>query len=163
MLRVRSVIDATDTIYNSSFGFGFTTQRPREIEYKWIGPGSKIPLLQVNTRMNMSNEVITGVFYRDSLQSNSVAETNAQLNFDLYPNPANEFAMMNYSLEENSDVSIELLDISGRNVRTMVHTQQNAGSHNVKIDTNDLPAGAYIMKIVVNGTAGYKKLITGCR
>ena len=164
VLRVRSVIDATDTVYNSSFGVGFSSPRPTEIEYKWLGQGGRIPLLQVNTRINTSSEVVTGVFYRDSLRNTSVAEADLEkVPFALYPNPANEAVNIVYSLSKAAKVSIEALDITGRNVQFIIEESQGAGAHNIHVNTSSLAAGAYLLKLSVNREAAYRKLIINGR
>jgi hypothetical protein len=159
-LRVKSVIEATDTVYNASFGFGFTTPRPTQVEYKWLGQGSKIPLLQVNTQINFSNEVITGIFYKDSLRNTSIAETGlSDILFSVYPNPAQEAAIIAYIADEPADVRIEALDITGRLVRQIKNGTVDQGAHSAHFDVRGLPPGVYLIRIAIKGSAAYSKLV----
>jgi hypothetical protein len=157
VLRVRSEIDATDTIYNTSFNFGFSTQRPREIEYKWIGTGSRIPLLQVNTRI-VTSEVVTGIFYRDSLRNTSAGENVTAIPLVIYPNPASDHITISYQLEAGANVNIELYDATGRLAMVILNERQGSGAHSVKLDPSGLARGVYMVKID-KGAASWRKVI----
>lgn len=163
VLRVKSVIEATDTVYNSSFGIGFTTPRPRETEYKWLGQGSKIPLLQVNTTQSFNNEIITSIVYRDSLRTTSVAEAVKSVPFTLYPNPVNIEARLSYTLQQPADVKAEVLDIAGRAVQLLIDQPQAAGMYYAGIDAAKLPAGIYLVRFSVNGVVSCHKLVVDTR
>lgn len=49
VLRVRTVINAIDSIYIDFLETGQEFERPETIEYKWLSPGIKVPVLQVTT------------------------------------------------------------------------------------------------------------------
>lgn len=164
VLRVKSVIEATDSVYNSSLGFGFTSPRPRETEYKWLGQGSKIPILQVNTTLSFSSEIITSIVYRDSLRTTSITEESRPgIAFTLYPNPAKGAANIHYVLKEAAVVSVEALDIAGRSVQMLVNEQQDAGAYNIPLNIGELTAGIYLVKLSVNETVSYRKWVISAR
>ena len=69
-----------------------------------------------------------------------------------YPNPFNPVTTLRYDLPENSHVNIMIYDIMGREVRSLVNNQQNAGFKSVLWDaTNEsgqpVSAGMYIYRI----------------
>jgi hypothetical protein len=95
VLRVRSVVDATDTISLDSFGIALSIPRPQLIEYKWLAQGKKIPILEVEAQVFASVETVTNVIYRDSIRSNVFqVGVNEQATggrvLGIYPNPASE-------------------------------------------------------------------------
>lgn len=70
---------------------------------------------------------------------------------DISPNPANDMAVLNFSLEMNADVTITLHNAMGQSLKTINVGNAQVGLNSVNILTNDLPAGAYFYTINVNG------------
>ena len=65
VLRVKTTLIASDTVYVVSLGFGTAINRPLNREYKWLANGDIVPVLQVNTTEIFGLEVITAVLFRD--------------------------------------------------------------------------------------------------
>lgn len=80
----------------------------------------------------------------------SIEENNVVNNIIVYPNPAQTSTNIAYVLNENSDVTIEIFDMSGKLVSTMNRPNQNAGNHNINISVENMTSGMYF----VNLTAG---------
>ena len=59
------------------------------------------------------------------------------------PNPFNGSTVVNYNLTEASNVSIEVVDVTGKVVSTINEGTQAAGEHNVTIDGSNLAEGTY--------------------
>ncbi|WP_261989956.1 S8 family peptidase [Hymenobacter sp. BT190] len=66
------------------------------------------------------------------------------------PNPFAERATLNYQLAEAGPVSLELYDMMGRKVQTVLQAQQAAGRHEQVIEGAKLPAGTYVYKLKAN-------------
>jgi len=64
-----------------------------------------------------------------------------------YPNPFNAHTTISYSLPEGSDVTIDIYDIMGRKVTTLVSGYQNAGTHSAIWNANDVSSGVYLYKL----------------
>ncbi len=64
-----------------------------------------------------------------------------------YPNPFNSTTIIAYELEGSSNVSLEVYDITGRNVRSLVREFQSAGTYEVTFDAAGLPGGMYFYKL----------------
>jgi len=54
-----------------------------------------------------------------------------------YPNPFNPDTKIEYSITENSDVQLIIVDLLGREITKLVDSQQNAGYHTVKWEGKD--------------------------
>jgi hypothetical protein len=64
-----------------------------------------------------------------------------------YPNPFNNTTIIAYELEGSSNVTLEVYDITGRSVRSLVREFQSAGTHEVTFDAAGLPGGMYFYKL----------------
>jgi sugar lactone lactonase YvrE len=64
-----------------------------------------------------------------------------------YPNPFNAATTIRYSLEKESQVSIQIFDLMGRKIETLVNSVQNAGEHGITWDANDYSTGIYLYTI----------------
>ena len=64
-----------------------------------------------------------------------------------YPNPFNAATTIKYSLPEESQVTIEIYNILGRKIETLVSGIQPAGSYSVVWDAENQPSGIYFYRI----------------
>lgn len=78
---------------------------------------------------------------------------------DAYPNPANNSSTIKYQLANNSQVDIVLYDLSGKRIRSLINTRQDAGIYQVTLKTEDLPAGTYIYKMTADNTQLANRII----
>lgn len=67
-----------------------------------------------------------------------------------YPNPFNATTTIAYNLPEGSYVSIDVYDIIGRKIETLVSGHQNAGEHSVVWNANNVSSGVYFYRINAN-------------
>lgn len=106
-----------------------------------------IPMWQYNPRHN-------GV-YGDIPPIVGIPEINKNIpnKFELmqnYPNPFNPKTVIGYSLLENSNVSIKVFDLIGREIATLVNEYKKAGNYNVSFDAarhGGLSSGIYFYRI----------------
>ncbi len=77
----------------------------------------------------------------------SVPEIIAKLDCSVYPNPANNFINVSINIEAETQVTLSLLDISGRVVASAVK-QIEPGANTYTMNVAELPAGVY--SVVVN-------------
>ena len=64
-----------------------------------------------------------------------------------YPNPFNTQTNIEYFLPEPSRVILDILNIEGQKVTTVLNRFQSAGSHQVKFDGLNYPSGIYFYRI----------------
>ncbi|NIA29503.1 MAG: Omp28-related outer membrane protein [Actinobacteria bacterium] len=90
--------------------------------------------------------------------------------FDLaqnYPNPFNPVTMIRYTLplvSGSNSVSLIIFNSAGQTVRTLVHTPQNAGQHQVTWNGKDdygmdVPSGVYFYKLKYGEHQAIRKMI----
>lgn len=65
-----------------------------------------------------------------------------------YPNPFNPSTLIEYTLAEPADITIEVYDATGRRVATLVNNSfQQSGTHNVRFDASNLSSGIYFYQL----------------
>ncbi len=76
-----------------------------------------------------------------------------------YPNPFNPATTINYTLKETSFVKLTVYDRLGREVKTLIDENQNAGTHTVEFNGSNLPSGIYFYRIKTNDKTEVHKMI----
>ena len=66
-----------------------------------------------------------------------------------YPNPANTYTMIPFTLSSAENIRIEIYDTSGKEIRKVLNKPFPKGNHEVKVDLTSLPAGTYFYKLKV--------------
>ena len=84
------------------------------------------------------------------------------LNVKAFPNPARSQVIIRYSIPSpsslsspvrsegiinHSKVSLNLFDISGRLVKTLVNERKKSGIYNINLNTKTLSAGVYFLSL----------------
>lgn len=79
--------------------------------------------------------------------------------FSVYPNPTYNNGAFNisYTLEKQSEVLIEIYDVTGKYIQTLAKENQPAGSYNVK-NNLVLTKGTYFVKFTTDGPATFKTI-----
>ena len=77
----------------------------------------------------------------------------------IYPNPFNPLANINFTIPTESNVKVDIFDIQGRLVTRLIHSELGAGRHSLVWNAIEHPSGSYIVKIDVDGTVQTQKMI----
>ncbi len=78
-----------------------------------------------------------------------------------FPNPFNPSTVIQYQLAENATVKLELYDITGRKVATLVNAWQNAGYYSFTLNGSayNLASGVYFYRLTAGGFVATKKMV----
>jgi len=79
--------------------------------------------------------------------------------FQNYPNPFNPITQITYQLPETSKISIEVFDVTGRMVTTLVNETQTTGTHTVSFNGEDLASGLYLYRLTAGNQVFTRKLM----
>lgn len=79
--------------------------------------------------------------------------------FQNYPNPFNPSTMIKYSLGKRSFVTLKVYDMLGREITTLVNSEQASGEHEVNYRPENLTSGIYFYTLQADGFQSTKKLI----
>ena len=81
------------------------------------------------------------------LASNQALENTIGQN---YPNPTTGNSQIDYSVSEVSTVSIELFDVTGRKIKTIVNSTVQPGKYTAEVNNmNAFSNGSYFYKMIV--------------
>jgi serine protease AprX len=69
------------------------------------------------------------------------------LNLSIKPNPVSEYAIINYSIIRDGQVLIEIYDILGNKVQTLIDNYNEAGQHSVLFKAEVLPELIYFCQM----------------
>ena len=76
-----------------------------------------------------------------------------------YPNPFDERTTLNFNLKKNADLQIDLFDVNGKMMKSILSETLPIGNHTVEIDGADLAIGTYFVSFRSNNEAIYEKLV----
>ena len=70
-----------------------------------------------------------------------------------FPNPFNPSTVIRYDLKVNSNVSLMIYDITGKQVAELVNQKQNSGIYELTFDASNFQSGIYFYRIKVTNLA----------
>jgi len=76
-----------------------------------------------------------------------------------YPNPFNPSTNITYQIDANSFITLEVYDILGRKVTTLVNEEKSSGKYNVKFNADKLSGGIYLYTLRTKDFVQTKKMI----
>lgn len=127
----------TNSVFQDSI-----TQLNNPADWTFTNPGSCIRLDYLTGTENNNNEIPT-VF---KLYNN-------------YPNPFNPQTSIKYDLPINAFVKLNVYDILGQYVTSLVDQQKTAGRYEVTWDARNYASGTYIYKLEAGDYTDVKKMI----
>jgi len=158
----------------------------RKIAFKFGTPNSKYNLLdgrsgEIDGLINLISEIMRIDDADNDLDdeiyvkiSNNVISINSLelltdvyeytpeiVNIELsnYPNPFNSSTTIEYGLPEVGQVRIDIYDLLGRKVETLVDEEMQAGRHQVVWDAAGRPSGIYFYRIKVGDFVDTKRMV----
>jgi hypothetical protein len=89
----------------------------------------------------------------------STLEENGLNSLNNFPNPFKSSTNISFRLAKAGYVSLNVFDLSGRRIQTLIQGQRNAGQHSVKFSGNNLTAGIYIYRLEADGFSKTGRMI----
>ncbi|MBN1998479.1 T9SS type A sorting domain-containing protein [candidate division KSB1 bacterium] len=102
----------------------------------------------IDFNLNQSTDDLTSVAKPEKL----MLEQN-------YPNPFNPVTAISYALDRDTDVTLKVYDLNGREVATLVKATQNAGYYSINWEAGRLSSGTYFYRLNTNETVMTRKMI----
>lgn len=76
-----------------------------------------------------------------------------------YPNPFNPSTRIDYTLQQASDITLEVYNLSGQKVATLEKGRKAAGEYTATFDAAGLPSGIYFYTLKSGNTSLTKKMV----
>ncbi|MBJ6116952.1 S8 family serine peptidase [Pontibacter sp. BT310] len=76
-----------------------------------------------------------------------------------YPNPSTGLSTISYSVSAAGPVSVEVFDVMGRKIQTLLTEKQAAGRHALQFDGSKLPSGTYLYRVTTNGKTSTNRMV----
>ncbi|MBP9790700.1 MAG: fibronectin type III domain-containing protein [Bacteroidia bacterium] len=91
----------------------------------------------------------------------NVSEIATDFNLNLFPNPAVDVLNISYTLEEDANVSIRLISVTGASVAEKLNSTQESGNHDVALPIShlNLSKGIYFVELLVNEKRIVKRIM----
>ncbi len=77
----------------------------------------------------------------------------------VFPNPARDFASVNFTLNENADVNVQVFNMLGQSALEVFNGNKYPGYHQVDFDPSLLSPGTYFVRIAANDNVQTTRLI----
>lgn len=155
VLRLRSTVKETDSIYVDSLQFGTALNR-NYVEYKWLGTGYGQPLLQAT----IEGPLIT-VAWLDSIAGTNVGikqPVALETRLSVAPNPMAGDATATVHLHRPEVVSMAIFDLSGKCVAEIFNGRLPSGQSVIPF-ANRLQPGMYLLRLATSEKLLTQKLI----
>jgi hypothetical protein len=93
--------------------------------------------------------------------SNDFIKPNQFLLFPAYPNPFNPVTTIrfNITIETQNTTSLQLFDVKGRPVESLVNRVLQAGQHEIEWSASGMPSGVYFAELVSGNYRQVQKLV----
>lgn len=101
---------------------------------------------------------LNGVMVNNRQEFGEEQPTDFTLNQN-YPNPFNPTTIISYQLPESSLVQLNVFDLTGRKVATLVNEQKAAGSYSVNFNAGTLSSGVYFYTIKAGDFTQTRKML----
>jgi hypothetical protein len=104
--------------------------------------------------ISIDNILVTG-----SLPTSNQDIAKQQVHFQTFPNPVKNTLIVNYRLEEKSEVQLSIYNMEGKLVRNVLNDTHQPGNYTENVNLRDLSSGTYFARLMVNGELITKKIV----
>jgi len=96
-------------------------------------------------------------FYTTAIDDETISPNAFSLSQN-YPNPFNARTTIEYNLPKDSYVTLDIYDILGRKIETLVSENQSFGSHSIVWDADQVATGLYFYRIQAGEMSEIKQM-----
>ncbi len=147
-----NLVNATSYTWDFGDGTG-TVSDSSPVTHNYATTGNYIITLTVNSPCG------AGIFsHTDSINLTTVGinqVSSADVSMNPVPNPSKDMMDINYYLSKSDHIQIELFDIVGKKIETIVSKDEILGSHVIKLNPREkgINAGTYFLKLSTKGNS----------
>jgi photosystem II stability/assembly factor-like uncharacterized protein len=155
-----------DAINGIAVGYGGTILRTVDGGNSWVADASNTTkwLYSISYTGTASSAVIVGdsgaVLKNTNIPSGiNDLQTAAVKEINCFPNPANDFTMLNIVATSNGQVSPQLFDVNGSFVKSFTAINLIPGENAIRLDIADLASGIYFLHVNSGAAFIEKKIV----
>ena len=108
-----------------------------------------------NKLWTSANLIATGC----ATTTNISSEIAHNINFNVYPNPAQENTIIKFNLIEKQKVEIKIYNLTGQEVSFYFEGELNSGEYEYPLNKNKLSPGMYFIRLTLNNQSFTNKMI----
>ncbi|MBP3191460.1 T9SS type A sorting domain-containing protein [Natronogracilivirga saccharolytica] len=106
------------------------------------------------------DKVVNDVWGEQPTSGEQLSDVPTEFGLDQnYPNPFNPVTTIRYQVPESANVTLEVYDVTGQRVATLVNESREAGVHTVEFDATRLASGVYIYRMQAGDFVQSKQLM----
>ncbi len=94
----------------------------------------------------------------NAIQDNEPVVMDYRL-YSNYPNPFNPETTISFQIPQKSHVELQVYDVTGRLVRTLIDGEMRTGVHQVQFNGEGLASGIYFYRLTANDYKAYGKML----
>jgi hypothetical protein len=102
------------------------------------------------------------VLQLDTAETSVGSNTSIPTEFELagnYPNPFNPSTTVRYALPHSARVELNVYDVQGRLIATLVDEPKERGWHTVEFDGSEIASGTYLVRMTADDFAATRKML----
>lgn len=94
-------------------------------------------------------------FQQNATNTSGITERQIEVNYELYPNPAQDFLTLRLTTKESLELRVAITNELGQSIYADVESETILGTYQRTISTKSLASGLYFLKLVdhANGLA----------
>jgi len=157
-LRFR--VDEVEDVYVG----GIFSSRERSVDISYItADGTILDMEQPDTNYTGGTAAVGSMSYSVPTGTSGIRQIPAGIpgEFSLsqnYPNPFNPSTAFTFTISSAEFVSIKVYDLLGREIAELAGKVMNPGNYEATFDTNDLPSGIYVYRMVAGTYVETRKM-----
>jgi len=141
------VIDSSEWVTTLGYNQPYMLRAPCQVAYSWTGDSEDSEYLYLADYYGYTLKLFTRTTETSVWENTGyIGENGFKLNI-AYPNPFNPSVTIPYELSANGNVKIDMYDVAGKKVASMVNEYKFAGDYEVHFDGSNLSSGNYVVKM----------------
>ena len=154
VLRIKNESSSVDSIFLQ--GTFIMAMSSSTTDYTWFNGSDAYPVFSITISNNQQSGDTTGSY---TTTAQAIGETSNILNnIRIYPNPAKNLLYVSIPTENESDLRITLIDLTGKEIIRMDRDFSSLNSP-VTLDLNNLTPGMYFVRVYDGHNTFTKKVI----
>jgi len=155
VLRDNQREEEFDLVELSEINFQISAQKsvPTQSAGEDLKPGHRVMSPKVMKATSSDPRFTVSIISKQAVTNESSSDLPKTVSLDQnYPNPFNPSTVIRYQLPNNNRVNLQVFDMLGREIATLVDEPKSAGHHSVTFNAENLASGIYIYRLKTGST-----------